>query len=128
MASFVDKASNLTAPGLIGLVLTAILLLSSIGGALDAMLSIEDVGIYKPHPSVYRLAVDRLGVAAERISFQSSNAWDANGAAAFGFRVAWVNRLGQPADIAGAALFLASDESGFMTGADLVVDGGYTAV
>ena len=39
-----------------------------------------------------------------------------------------IGRLGQPADIAGAALFLASDESGFMTGADLVVDGGYTAV
>ena len=71
---------------------------AGIGDALDAVLSIEDAGIYKPHPSVYRLAVDRLGVAAERISFQSSNAWDANGAAAFGFRVAWVNRFGQPAE------------------------------
>ncbi|MEE8273051.1 MAG: haloacid dehalogenase type II [Alphaproteobacteria bacterium] len=68
---------------------------SEIDDLLDAVLSIEEIGIYKPHPSVYRLAVDRLGVAAERISFQSSNAWDANGAAAFGFRVAWVNRFGQ---------------------------------
>ncbi len=39
-----------------------------------------------------------------------------------------IGRLGQPAEIADAALFLASEESGFMTGADLVVDGGYTAV
>lgn len=39
-----------------------------------------------------------------------------------------IGRLGQPADIADAALFLASDESRFMTGADLVVDGGYTAI
>jgi NAD(P)-dependent dehydrogenase (short-subunit alcohol dehydrogenase family) len=39
-----------------------------------------------------------------------------------------IGRLGQPADMADAALFLASDESRFMTGADLVVDGGYTAV
>ena len=30
-----------------------------------------------------------------RISFQSSNAWDAHGAANFGFRVVWVNRFGQ---------------------------------
>ena len=62
---------------------------------LDAVLSVEEVGIYKPHPSVYRLVVDRLVVAAEGVSFQSSNAWDANGAAAFGFRVAWCNRFGQ---------------------------------
>jgi NAD(P)-dependent dehydrogenase (short-subunit alcohol dehydrogenase family) len=39
-----------------------------------------------------------------------------------------VNRLGQPDEIAQAALYLASDVSRFMTGADLLIDGGYTAV
>ena len=68
---------------------------SGIDQLLDAVISVEDAGIFKPDPSVYQLAVDRLDVAPERISFQSSNAWDANGAAAFGFRVAWVNRFGQ---------------------------------
>lgn len=61
---------------------------------LDAILSIEEVGIFKPDPRVYQLAVDRLGVAKENICFVSSNGWDATGAAAFGFQVAWVNRAG----------------------------------
>jgi 2-haloacid dehalogenase len=71
---------------------------AGLGDLLDAVLSVEDVGIYKPHPSVYRMAVDRLDLAAENICFMSSNAWDANGAAAFGFRVVWVNRFGQTAE------------------------------
>lgn len=63
---------------------------------LDAVLSVEEVGVYKPHAKVYQLAVDRLGVPAEAISFQSSNAWDAYAAKAFGMQVVWCNRYGQP--------------------------------
>lgn len=68
---------------------------AGISGLLDATLSVEDVGIFKPSPRVYQLAVDRLGVPRAQISFQSSNAWDVVGAATFGFPVAWVNRFGQ---------------------------------
>jgi len=68
---------------------------------LDKVISIEDAGIYKPSPSVYQLAVDQLGVARERICFVSSNGWDATGAAAFGFQVAWVNRAGQQPETLG---------------------------
>jgi len=39
-----------------------------------------------------------------------------------------VNRLGEPDEIAHAALFLASDAASFVTGSDMLVDGGYTAV
>lgn len=62
---------------------------------LDMVLSVEEVGIYKPHPRVYQLAVDRLGVEAPAIAFQSSNAWDAYAASAFGMRVVWCNRYEQ---------------------------------
>lgn len=62
---------------------------------LDAVLSVEEVGVFKPHPSVYRMGEDRLGLPAGRMSFQSSNAWDAAAASAFGYRVVWVNRFGQ---------------------------------
>jgi 2-haloacid dehalogenase len=60
----------------------------------EHVLSIEEVGVYKPHPSVYQLACDRLGVAAEAILFVSSNGWDAWAASAFGMRVVWCNRQG----------------------------------
>jgi NAD(P)-dependent dehydrogenase (short-subunit alcohol dehydrogenase family) len=39
-----------------------------------------------------------------------------------------LGRLGAPDEIAAGAVFLASDESAFVTGADLLIDGGYTAV
>ena len=38
------------------------------------------------------------------------------------------DRLGRPDEIAWGAVFLASDEASFMTGSDLLIDGGYTAV
>jgi 2-haloacid dehalogenase len=63
---------------------------------LDATLSIEEVGIFKPDPRVYQLACDRLGLAADAICFLSSNAWDVSGAAHFGLQVVWINRFGQP--------------------------------
>jgi 2-haloacid dehalogenase len=68
---------------------------SKLGGLLDHVLSVEEVGVFKPHASVYQLAIDRLGVPASAISFQSSNAWDAYAASAFGMRAVWCNRYGQ---------------------------------
>ena len=71
---------------------------SGISELIDHQLSVESVGIFKPDARVYQLAVDQLGVSAEHIAFQSSNAWDAAGAAHFGFTVAWVNRYSQPSE------------------------------
>ena len=72
--------------------LDAVVTAADLGPLLDAVLSVEEVGVYKPHARVYQLAVDRLGVPASAIAFQSSNAWDAYAASAFGMQVVWCNR------------------------------------
>jgi 2-haloacid dehalogenase len=65
---------------------------------LDAVISVDELKVYKPSPAVYALAVSRLNVPKEKIGFVSSNCWDALGAKAFGFTVFWINRLRAPVD------------------------------
>jgi 2-haloacid dehalogenase len=66
-----------------------------------AVISVDEVKIFKPAPRVYHLAPDRLGVAAGEIGFVSSNYWDAAGAKHFGFNVFWINRAGTHPDALG---------------------------
>jgi 2-haloacid dehalogenase len=68
---------------------------AGIAHLVDALHSVEAVGIYKPSPRVYHLAMDQLAVSAHEISFQSTNAWDAVGAVSAGLRVVWINRFQQ---------------------------------
>jgi 2-haloacid dehalogenase len=65
---------------------------------LDEVLSVEEVGVFKPDPRVYQFAVDRLGIAKNEIGFVTSNGWDAAGAKAYGFTVFWINRSGAPVE------------------------------
>ena len=57
---------------------------------MDHYLSVDAARQFKPHPSVYQLAVDATGLPAMQIGFVTANGWDAAGAGAFGFRVAWL--------------------------------------
>ncbi|MDP1733215.1 MAG: haloacid dehalogenase type II [Sulfuritalea sp.] len=75
--------------------LAAVVAHSGLEGVFDGVFSVEEVGVYKPHPSVYALAAERLKTAPSRICFLSSNGWDAYSAKAFGFQVIWCNRFGQ---------------------------------
>ena len=68
---------------------------SGLEALIPKIFSVEQVGIFKPDPGVYQIAANELKLKPEQIIFQSSNAWDASGAAAYGFKVAWVNRFGQ---------------------------------
>jgi len=69
---------------------------SNLSHLIDVVISADEVGVYKPHPKVYQLAVNSLGVNPEEICFMSSNAWDAHGAKSFGFKVIWINRYQLP--------------------------------
>ncbi len=68
---------------------------SGLAALFDAVLSVEAVGVFKTHPKVYQHALDALGLPAQAIAFQSSNAWDAYAASDFGMRVVWCNRYGR---------------------------------
>ena len=66
--------------------------------SLDSLLSVQDVGAFKPDPRVYQLGCERYGAKPEEILFVSSNGWDVAGAGLFGFRTIWVNRAAMPAE------------------------------
>jgi 2-haloacid dehalogenase len=71
---------------------------AGIGADLDAVLSVEDVGTFKPSPRVYGLVGKHFGTTPDQVLFVSSNGWDVCSAAGFGFHTAWVNRAGLPLD------------------------------
>ncbi|WP_096704436.1 haloacid dehalogenase type II [Magnetospirillum sp. 15-1] len=71
---------------------------AGLGDRLDAVLSAEKVGRFKPDPLVYQAAATHFGLAPESVCFISANAWDVSGAAAFGFQVVWINRDDTPAE------------------------------
>ena len=71
---------------------------AGIGDLLDAVLSVEDVGVFKPDARVYRMVEQRFDCAPSDVMFVSSNGWDAAGAAGYGFTTAWVNRNRAPLD------------------------------
>lgn len=81
-------------PGMIEGLLEA----SAMAPLFDAVLTAEEAGVFKPHPSVYALATTRFACEPRDILFVSANGWDAAGAAGFGFRTAWINRDGAPPD------------------------------
>jgi len=85
---------------------------AGVGGWLDAVLSVEEVGIFKPARAVYELVGKRFGTKPGEVLFVSSNGWDAAGASAFGFATAWVNRAGAPRDrLPGTPAHILSDLS-----------------
>ena len=71
---------------------------AGLGWAFAEQISVESLRVFKPHPSVYDLAEERMGGPREQILFVSSNAWDAGAARGFGYPVCWINRQGNAFD------------------------------
>jgi 2-haloacid dehalogenase len=79
-------------PAMVGAAVEA----AGLRGALDAVLSVDAVKMFKPRPEVYTLVTQEFSCAPSDVVFVSSNRWDAMGATAFGFRTIWVNRSKAP--------------------------------
>ena len=81
--------------------LNAVVAYNKLDAMLDAVLSVDEVAIFKPDPRVYQLACDRLRFSRDEIGFVSSNGWDAAGAKSFGFKTFWINRTNATVDALG---------------------------
>ena len=65
---------------------------AGIADLLDAIISVDEVKVFKPSPRVYELASSRLNIAKSDIGFVSSNNWDVNGAGSAGLTAFWIQR------------------------------------
>ena len=65
---------------------------SDLENLFDDIFSVEEVKIYKPHPKVYDIPVNKYKVSKGEITFLSANTWDVSGAGNYGYNSIWVNR------------------------------------
>ncbi len=69
-----------------------------IGITFDAVISVQEVGVFKPNPQVYRYAARVLGAEPQELMMVSAHSFDAVGARISGYRAAYVNRYDLPYD------------------------------
>ncbi len=74
------------------------LLASNVPVEFDAIISVDQVGAFKPSPGIYRKAVQRLKCEPGEIMMVAAHAFDILGAQACGFRAAYVNRYNLPTE------------------------------
>ena len=65
---------------------------NNLNNLFDDLFSIEEVKIYKPHPKVYDLPIEKYKIKKNEVFFLSANTWDVSGAGNYGYQSIWVNR------------------------------------
>lgn len=86
---------------------------AGLSGQFDGVISVQEVGVFKPSAKVYNLVQKTLGTKPSEVVFVSSNGWDASCASAYGFETVWVNRMGLPMDrLTGKPQHVLSDLTG----------------
>ena len=65
---------------------------NNLNNLFDDLFSIEEVKIYKPHPKVYDLPIQKYKIKKNEVVFLSANTWDVSGAGNYGYQSIWVNR------------------------------------
>lgn len=71
---------------------------NAIDELMEPPISTDRVRAFKPSPRAYAMAPDVFGVSRDAVGFVAFGGWDALGATWFGYRTAWLNRLGVPAE------------------------------
>ena len=54
--------------------------------------SIEEVKVYKPHPKVYNIPIEKYQIQKNEVAYLSANTWDVSAGGNYGFNPVWVNR------------------------------------
>ena len=97
LAALHDRKLAILSNGSPGM-LNALVQHAGLSPVFDAVISVDELKTFKPHPSVYGLATRHLGVNVNEVGFVSSNFWDIAGATSYGFRTFWLNRAGSQPD------------------------------
>jgi len=92
LAALKDRKLAILSNGSSGM-LQALVKNTGLDKLLDDTISIDATKMFKPSPEAYALVEARFGVKPAEVLFVSSNPFDACGAKAFGFRVAWIERV-----------------------------------
>lgn len=67
---------------------------AGVSDAVERLLSVEDAGVWKPHPASYAYALAECGVSADEAMLVAVHPWDIDGAGRAGLRTGWLNRSG----------------------------------